>query len=111
MPVAPLGLELWGRSVLNALYNNRDLGYATITHPYHPFQGQRFKILKSRKLSGEDTLILKGSIRGTFAVFREWTDRSDPDLFEDIRPRLYLSPIDLLPLAELLEQINKKKEI
>ncbi len=111
MPVALLGLELKGRLVLNALNNNRDLGYATITHPYHPFHGQYFKILKSRKLSGEDSLILKGTISGTFAVFREWTDRADPDLFEDIQPRLYLSPIHLLPLAELIEQINNKKEI
>ena len=97
--------------MLNALNHNRDLGYATITHPYHPFHGQCFKILKSRKLSGVDTLILKGTTSGTFAVFREWTDRSDPDLFEDIRPRLYLCPISLLSLTELIEQINKKEEI
>ena len=80
----------------NALNLNRDLGDATITHPYHPFHGQCFKILKSRKLSGKDSLILKGTVSGTFAVLREWTDRADPDLFEDIQPRLFLSPIHLL---------------
>ena len=57
----------------NSLKYNEDLGYATITHPLHPFKGQRFKVLKRRKVAGENTIIIQGSYRGTFAVPISWT--------------------------------------
>jgi hypothetical protein len=53
------------------------LGWAVVTHPFHPLRGQRFLILKSRTCSGRPTLILEGGECGTFSVLREWTDR-DP---------------------------------
>ena len=108
-PFARLDPELLGRSVLNALQHKEDLGWAEITHPYHPFRDQRFKILKTRKVAGEDTIILQGSYRGTFAVPREWTDQADPSSYDQLDIR---APIlcfrRLLTLAELIEQIGKE---
>ena len=51
-------------------------GWAEITHPFHPLRGQRFKILKVRRCSGIETLILKEASRGSFAIPIDWTDRS-----------------------------------
>jgi hypothetical protein len=54
------------------------LGWAIITHPFHPFRNQKFRILKTRKVAAEDTIILQGSYRGTFAVPKDWTDQASP---------------------------------
>lgn len=101
---------MWGRSVLNALQNKEDWGWATITHPYHPFRAQRFRILKTRTVAGEDTVILQGSYRGTFAVPREWTDRADPDPYggSDVSAPI-LSIRCLLALAELLGHMKNEQ--
>jgi len=108
-PFARLGPGLLGRSVVNALQHKEDLGWAEINHPYHPFRGQRFKILKTRKVAGEDTIILQGSYRGTFAVPREWTNQADPSSYAQLDIR---APIlcfrRLLTLTELIEQIGKE---
>jgi hypothetical protein len=53
------------------------LGWAEITHPFHPLRGQRFPILKTRRVSGIDTLLLQGTSMGTFAVPQQWTDQGD----------------------------------
>ena len=58
--------------------HNADLGWAKITHPFHPLRGRSLRILKTRKVAGKDTLILQETNRGTFAVPREWTDQADP---------------------------------
>jgi len=54
------------------------LGWAEIRHPFHPFRGQRFQVLKERRSAGIDTLLLRELARGTFSLAREWTDRADP---------------------------------
>ena len=101
---------MWGRSVLNALKHNEDLGYATITHPFHPFKDQRFKVLKRRKVAGENTIILQGSYRGTFAVPIEWTDQADPTPydFEKTSPPI-LSFRCLIALTEIIERLEEKR--
>ena len=101
---------LSGRSVLNALKCNEDLGYATITHPFHPFKDQRFKVLKRRKLAGENTIIIQGSYRGTFAVPIEWTDQADPTPydFEKTSPPI-LSFRCLIALTEIIERLEEKR--
>jgi hypothetical protein len=53
------------------------LGWAEISHPFHPLRGQRFEVLKERRVAGVDTLILRELERGTFSVAREWTDWAD----------------------------------
>ena len=58
-----------------AHHYNTPLGWAQITHPFHPLRGQRFAILKTRRVSGIDTLVLQGTSMGTFAVPQQWTDQ------------------------------------
>jgi hypothetical protein len=55
------------------------LGWATITHPFHPLRSQRFEVLKTRRVAGTDTLILRHPDRGSYTVAREWTDWGLPE--------------------------------
>jgi hypothetical protein len=64
-----------GRLKSKAHYCSTPLGWAEITHPFHPLRGQRFPILKTRRVSGIDTLVLRGTSMGTFAVPQQWTDQ------------------------------------
>jgi hypothetical protein len=57
-----------------ALLANQPLGSAEVTHPFHPLRGQRFVVLKVRRVSGVETLSLRHVELGSFAVPREWTD-------------------------------------
>ncbi len=50
------------------------MGCVTITHPFHPLAKQRFDVLKRRRVSGAETLIIRHPDRGTLAVAQEWTD-------------------------------------
>ncbi|HXJ93178.1 MAG TPA: DUF5372 family protein, partial [Terriglobia bacterium] len=40
-----------------ALVPHSPLGWAEISHPFHPLRGQRFEVLKKRRVAGVDTLI------------------------------------------------------
>ena len=83
------------------------MGWAEITHPFHPFRSQRFRVLKVRRLATHDTLILQGSGSGTFAVPRDWTDRADPLLFGSSRDAApILSVPRLIELAQLLSRLG-----
>src|SRR5208282_2803515 len=62
------------RSGQTALVHRSPLGWAEISHPFHPLRGRRFEVLKKRRVAGVDTLILGELERGTFSVPREWTD-------------------------------------
>ena len=87
------------------------MGWAEILHPFHPLRGQRFQVLKTRRVGSVDTLILREPARGSFCVPREWTDRADPSLYDslDLPPRR-LDAALLLELAALLEQLTRKSE-
>jgi hypothetical protein len=52
--------------------------WAEIRHPFHPRKGERFAVLKRRRVGGVDTLILRDAERGSFAVAREWTNLAAP---------------------------------
>ena len=94
-----------------ALELNAHLGWAEIRHPFHPLRGQRFQVLKTRHVSGVDTLILREPARGSFSVAREWTDWSDPVLYDALDlPQRRLDADSLLELAALLEQLTSKPE-
>src|ERR1700730_7076403 len=54
-----------------ALLANQPLGSAEVTHPFHPLRGQRFVVLKVRRVSGVETLSLRHVELGSFAVPRE----------------------------------------
>ena len=93
--------------MLNALHNQQDLGWATVNHPFHPLRNQRFRVLKLRKVAGEDTLILQGSYRGTFAVPREWTDQADPAPGDYAAGGPgFLCPYCLLRLRDIIDRIG-----
>jgi len=83
------------------------LGWAEIRHPFHPLRGQSFPVLKKRRVSGIDTLILQGLEHGTFCVAREWTNWADPSPYASLElatPRLNIG--SLLELVELLEHVS-----
>jgi hypothetical protein len=92
-----------GRYQVTAHHCSALSGSVEITHPFHPLRGQRFSILKSRRVRGVECLVLKGSAAGTFAVPRAWTDRAEPDPYHEaqIAPRL-LKLESLILVAELL---------
>jgi len=83
------------------------LGWALITHAFHPFFDQRFQILKSRQVAGRETLILKGTERGTFAVLRDWTDQAKPA----IAAAGFLDVERLTELVDLIEAFKKKTSL
>jgi hypothetical protein len=66
------------------------LGSAEVTHPFHPLRGHRFVVLKVRRVSGVETLSLRHSELGSFAMPREWTDWA--------RPNAHVTPTDGQPL-------------
>ncbi len=90
------------------------MGWAVITHPFHPLRGQRFEVLKTRKVAGIETLILRHPQKGSHALAREWTDWAIPatcDLID--HPHNKLDPVLLLELAELILHLNEstRKEL
>jgi hypothetical protein len=88
------------------------LGWAEITHPFHPFRGRHFLILKTRRVSGIDTFILRGSTAGTFGVPVAWTDRALPSLHAgpSQEPRI-LDFRGLLEVANLIDELNSGKGV
>jgi hypothetical protein len=87
------------------------LGWAEIRHPFHPLRGQRFEVLKKRRVAGVDTLILRELERGTFSVAREWTDWADPSLHDSLGcPPCRLDAESLFDLAALLEQLANPEQ-
>ena len=62
------------RSRRTALISKEPLGSAEITHAFHPLRGQRFAVLKVRRVSGIATLSMLHADLGSFAVPQEWTD-------------------------------------
>ena len=82
------------------------MGWAEIAHPFHPLRGQRFEVLKKRRVAGVDTLILRGLERGTLSVPREWTDWADLSPYDSLdRPPRRLAAESLFALAALLEEL------
>jgi hypothetical protein len=73
------------------------LGSAEITHPFHPLRGQRFAVLKVRRVYGVATLSMRHAELGSFAVPQEWTDRAAPTT----DPGEHALTADAFALAEL----------
>ena len=101
------------RSVRTAHADSAPLGWAEICHPFHPLRGQRFPVLKTRRLSGGETLILREPARGTVSVLREWTDWAQPSSVwsePGTAPRRFaLEP--LLELVKLVEQLSRELDV
>jgi hypothetical protein len=90
--------------VLNALYHKKDLGWATITHPFHPLKSKTFKILFLRKVNNKVILSLRKSGHGSFSVLQEWTNKSQE---QNHLPQIF-SLTAVLELTSLISQIKKK---
>jgi Family of unknown function (DUF5372) len=85
------------------------LGSAEVTHPFHPLRGQRFVVLKLRRVAGVETLSLRHPDLGTFAMTREWTDWAAPDVQAApcIEP-IIVDASGLIALAEFVESISSR---
>ena len=93
------------RSEQTALVHSSSLGWAEISHPFHPLRGQRFEVLKKRRIAGVDTLILRELERGTLSIPREWTDWADPTPYDSLtRPHRFAADC-LFELVALLEAL------
>jgi len=88
-----------------------NLGWAEIRHPFHPLRGQRFEVLKKRRVAGVDTLILREREHGSFSIAREWTDWADPSVYEMFGlPPSRLDAESLLELVTLLDHLTGREE-
>jgi hypothetical protein len=87
------------------------LGSTEVTHPFHPLRGHRFVVLKVRRVSGVDTLSLRHSELGSFAMPREWTDWAPPNAH--VTPTdgklLITDACGLLALDELVASLTSKR--
>ncbi|MDF3881390.1 DUF5372 family protein, partial [Cupriavidus basilensis] len=83
---------------------NEHLGWAEIRHPFHPLRGQRFPVLKTRRVAGVDTLLLGHVERGSFSIAREWTDWGAPSVPDD--GDVAMRHFDLSMLLELVTLID-----
>ncbi|MCA6112523.1 DUF5372 family protein [Bradyrhizobium cenepequi] len=79
------------------------MGSAEIVHPFHPLRGQRFTVLKMRRVSGVETLSLRHPQLGSFAMPREWTDWAPPgsEAVACTQP-LFIDATGLIALAEIV---------
>ena len=83
------------------------MGWAHITHPFHPLRGKSFLVLKVRRYGGVETVSLRGPRYGTFAVPLEWTSKAPPWPCEHlgIAPPI-LDFRRLLELVDLAQQLD-----
>ena len=87
------------------------MGWAEIRHPFHPLRGQRFQVLKARRIAGIETLLLRELDRGSFSIAREWTDWADPSLYDSLDwPPRRLDADSLFELAILLERLTHPEQ-
>jgi hypothetical protein len=85
------------------------LGWALITHPFHPLSGQRFPILKARKIGGQEVLSLYDEKRGSLSIPRVWTDQAVlPPHSGLIEPAPILDVRCLLKLHDLVRIATKR---
>jgi len=85
------------------------LGWAEIRHPFHPLRDQRFQVLKTRRVAGVETLLLRDLAHGSFSVARDWTDWADPTIIDTLGlPPQRLEAESLLELVALVEGLVKQ---
>jgi len=85
------------------------LGWATVTHPFHPLRGRRFPVLKVRRTGGREVLSLFDEQQGTIALPREWTDQAPPSIVSGLLPQApILHPACLIQLCELAQLLKKR---
>src|SRR6201987_3221538 len=104
------GLWRWPRPRQTALLSKRPLGSAQVVHPFHPLRGQRFIVLKTRRVSGVETLSLRHPELGSFAMPREWTDWAPPGLEAVASPEpLVVDILGLVALTEIVASLARRQ--
>jgi Family of unknown function (DUF5372) len=87
------------------------LGSAEVTHPFHPYRGQRFVVLKVRKVAGVERLSLRHPDLGSLAMRAEWTDWASPNnATQNSGAPLIIDIFALLELAQLVESISSPSQ-
>ncbi|MEJ2229398.1 MAG: DUF5372 family protein [Alphaproteobacteria bacterium] len=94
----------WTRSHRTALQRNEPLGSTEVTHPFHPLRGQRFVVLKIRKVSGTPTLSVRHPDLGSFTLPQEWTDWRRPA--EPAGIPLIIDAFGLAALTEIVDLLT-----
>jgi len=81
------------------------LGSVEITHSFHPLRGQRFAVLKLRRVSGKAILSVRHPDLGSFGIPEDWTDWSR----ENIHPSqsLLIDAFGLAELAAIVESLSR----
>jgi len=109
VPLVRFDLSESGQTLQTTLASNPSLGWALITHPFHPLKGQRFAILKIRKVAGREVFSLYDEQRGSLPIPRDWTDQAvlsaDAGLIE---PAPILDARCLLKLHDLARVVTKR---
>jgi len=86
------------------------LGSAEVVHPFHPLRGQRFVVLKARRVAGVETLSLRHADLGSFALPREWTDWAPPGAQASAKAiPLLIDASGLIALAELVASLTQSR--
>jgi hypothetical protein len=102
--VAGVYQENLGHASPTAFINNSSLGWAKITHPFHPHRGKSFKVLGLRRVSGVESLVLRLAADRSFYISKEWTNWSEPSLHSTLSaPHSIHNFGKLLVLAEMTE--------
>lgn len=96
------GLSSLARQQQKALDRSRDLGTATILHPYHPLYGQSFPILKTRKVDGQRRYSLRSG-DDVFSVPESWVTDTGQNVFSES----YFDADTIKSLLELAELLYK----
>lgn len=85
-----------------ALDHSRDLGTATILHPYHSLYGKSFPILKIRKVDGQRRYSLR-SEDDVFSVPESWITDTGQNTFAES----YFDTNAISLLLELADLLHK----
>ena len=96
------GLSRLARQQQKALSHSRDLGTATILHPYHPLFGQSFPILKIRTFNGQRRYSLQAD-NDVFSVPESWITDTGQNAFSES----CFDPDSIKSLLELAELLHK----
>jgi hypothetical protein len=85
------------------------LGWATVTHPFHPLRGKRLLVLQVRRVGGREVLSLFDEHHGAVALPREWTDQAPPSPYSSVLEQApVLDVACLLKLQELVQLLKKE---
>jgi len=90
------------QSKQKALEHSKDLGYATILHPFHPLYGQSFPILKVRRVNGTRRYSLQAG-DDIFAVPETWISDTGTSVYSES----YFDPCSIQNLLELANLLKK----